>query len=137
MEEIVNHVERAVSLIVAHSNDSLIYVGGHSAGAHLAATLLNARFNSSLTDAERRKLAGLVLISGVFDLTPLLSTDVNFNLHMSLADAKRLSPMFISRDTLIADKFRPYVRILLVYGQYESSAFKKQAANYLSVRIRL
>ena len=68
-----------------------LVAAGHSAGGHLAACLL-------ATDWAARGLpADLVpaayAISGLFDLTPLVSTSVNGALGLDAPEAERLSPL--------------------------------------------
>ena len=58
-----------------------VVVAGHSAGSHLAAMLLhdtNWQNNEPYLDL----LCGMVHISGVFDLTPLVETSMNEPLHL-------------------------------------------------------
>ncbi|MEX0284903.1 MAG: alpha/beta hydrolase [Paracoccaceae bacterium] len=66
-------------------------LSGHSAGAHLVATVLSLygddlrRAGLTVTDA--------ILVSGVFDLEPIAETSVNDALHLTPAEISELSPM--------------------------------------------
>ncbi|USG61260.1 alpha/beta hydrolase [Sneathiella marina] len=60
---------------------------GHSAGGHLAASAAPA------LPASVMPLSGLVPISGLFDLSPLLGTSVNHLLKMDTDMAKSASPL--------------------------------------------
>jgi arylformamidase len=68
-----------------------ITISGHSAGAHLAATVLSLY-------AEDLHKAGIVvtnaiLISGVFDLEPIVHTSINDALQLTGEEVKNLSPI--------------------------------------------
>lgn len=54
-----------------------IWLGGHSAGAHLAASMIHPEVN------EKIGVKGFILISGVFDLRPLLDTSINKPLNLN------------------------------------------------------
>ena len=70
-------------------------------------------------------IKGLIPVSGVFDLAPLLKTDINDNPKMDLLEAHNLSPLFKSTTYLST-----LVNILLAYGEQESDEFKEQSVNY-------
>jgi acetyl esterase/lipase len=59
-----------------------LFVGGSSAGAHLAATLL-----------DRHYVKGALLVSGIYDLEPIVPTSVNDALGLDIAAAHRHSPI--------------------------------------------
>jgi arylformamidase len=59
-------------------------VAGHSAGAHLAAMAVLA--------PRPPPVAGLALVSGVFDLAPVAGSYVNEKVRMTAEEAARLSP---------------------------------------------
>jgi arylformamidase len=90
VETIVAQVERAIRWVHAEAGrlgfdrDRLV-VCGHSAGGHLTATALAAE--------PRLPIAAGIAISGVFDLVPLLKTNVNEQLGLDLLRARALSPM--------------------------------------------
>lgn len=104
-----------------------MYICGHSAGAHLAAMMLHAKF----TDEAAKNLKGLFLVSGVYDLMPILKTDINDNLKMDAAEAERSSPLF--KHEMSSSFTRESIRVLLVYGENDSSSFKAQSNAYSDV----
>ncbi|OED39877.1 hypothetical protein AB833_13410 [Chromatiales bacterium (ex Bugula neritina AB1)] len=62
-----------------------LIIAGHSAGAYLAANLL------AKTTALADKIAGAMLISGVYDLAPIAASYVNEVFGMTATEAKTLS----------------------------------------------
>jgi arylformamidase len=69
-------------------------------------------------------IAGAVLLSGLYDLTPLVNTHINDWMHLTLEDAYRNSPIF----------HLPVCRppILVSYGANETAEFKRQSQDYLA-----
>jgi arylformamidase len=87
MDGIVGEVVCAIEWLLAHAKDlgfdpHRLYVGGHSAGGHLAAMMLG-----------RVKLAGVLSSSGLFDLEPIRLCYLNDNLRLSAESARRNSPL--------------------------------------------
>ena len=93
------------------------FVGGSSAGGHLAAMLMApdwpARYG--LPDDV---VKGAVALSGLFDLRPLCGTVVNSWLHLTEAQALSLSPINLTPT-------RPCPLVLAVGGR-ETEGFKRQ-----------
>ena len=91
IDAIVAEVVAALRYLRAQADDlgidaKCIVVSGSSAGAHLAAM-------ASLELGAQEQPAGLVLLSGIYDLRPLLGTYVNDALGMDEASATRNSPV--------------------------------------------
>jgi arylformamidase len=94
-------------------------VYGHSAGGHLAAALLATDWRTLYPNAPADLVPAAYSISGVFDLTPLLSTSVNADLRLDPAEARKVSPLFWPvASNRIFDA---------VAGGLESSEFKRQS----------
>jgi arylformamidase len=68
-----------------------LVVSGHSAGGHLAACLLATDW--APLGVPSRLVPAAYAISGLFDLTPLLRTQVNDALGLDESEAERLSPI--------------------------------------------
>ncbi|MFM7536347.1 MAG: alpha/beta hydrolase [Acidimicrobiales bacterium] len=86
LERLVEQSARAAAFLRSPSlghDPGRVHLAGHSAGAHLAAMV-------ALADGH---LAGLVLVSGVYDLAPIVFTTINDDVRLRPADAARLSPM--------------------------------------------
>ncbi len=72
--------------------DRTIFIG-HSAGAHLAAMLCAADW--SALNVAPDNFRGGVLISGLYDLSPLLNVSVNDDIKLTPESAKALSPIHL------------------------------------------
>ncbi|MFT7475461.1 MAG: arylformamidase [Verrucomicrobiales bacterium] len=92
-----------------------IVVCGSSAGAHLAAMV-------GLGSPDGFRPAGVGLVSGIFEMEPLLGTSINNAVRLDDASAHRNSPM---RAPL--DSFPP---TLIAYGDNETSEFKRQSDDF-------
>lgn len=95
-----------------------VVVAGHSAGGHLAA-MAAAQPPESLAGVG---LHGLVAISGLFELEPLLYTNVNADVRMSVAEARAQSPLLAPRFAL-----REY---LIAVGALETEGFQQQSRQF-------
>jgi arylformamidase len=95
-----------------------IYVSGNSAGAHLAAMLLVEGWQAApgLPDDV---VAGAVLLSGIYDLEPLIGTYIDAPLHLTDADVAALSPLRLRSG-------RP-VNTIVAWGDNETAEFKRQS----------
>ena len=129
LDEIVEQVRTALAW--AHANAgalgidaSRLVLSGSSAGAHLAAM-------AALTDWPRRGrpadlVAGLVLLSGIYDLDPLVDTYINDAVRMDHETAARNSPLLRLR----AAPPRPPIPTVVAWGEHETGAFKRQSADF-------
>lgn len=119
LDEIVAECVAAFRLLQAcasdhNIDDGRIVVAGSSAGAHLAAMVA--------LDLSGPPPAAVCLLSGVFELEPLLHTYVNDAVRMDLDAAHRNSPL---RHDLAG--FPP---ALVVHGDNETAQFKRQSAAF-------
>ncbi len=118
VETIVGQTQQAIRWV--HDNVALpfdrsrLVVGGHSAGAQLTAMALAAE--------PRLPIAAGVAMSGVFDLVPLLATNVNVQLTLDAARARALSPMHHPRPERTPN--------LICVGGAESDGFIWQSRAY-------
>jgi arylformamidase len=128
MKQIVNQVERSIAKILELTDKCEIYICGHSAGAHLASLVLNCDFENKYNIKNVSQIRGIIPVSGVFDLRPLIQTDINDNLGMSQEDARSLSPLLMNYCYINKN-----IDILLAYGEEDSIAFKEQSKNYKKV----
>jgi len=115
LREIVGQIRRAGAFLALRIERPFLCIG-HSAGAHLAAMLMAHDWPSEGLPANT--ISGALLISGLFELKPLLSTSVNRLLGLSETDALSLSPVLMPRPA--------HCRFHAVVGEHESSEFLRQ-----------
>lgn len=119
LRAIVDDVAAAIALVrdralVFGGDSDRIVLAGHSAGAHLAATML-AGPRADIAEC----LAGVVLVSGVFDLAPIAMSYVNDRVGMSPAEIADLSPaLHVPRRD---------VPVAILVGAEETAEFKRQS----------
>ncbi len=118
LDQIVGQCRRALAWLAAEGgrlgfDPARIHVAGSSAGAHLAAMMLTPR---------PVPLAGLVLLSGVFDLAPLAGTYIDEPLRLTPQDIAALSPQRL-------DPGAP-LPVLVAWGENETGEFKRQSRDY-------
>ncbi len=102
-------------------NPGRLYVAGHSAGGHLAAMMLAARWNTYMPELPCNLVKGGLAISGIYDLEPLVQAPfVNADLKLDRALARRLSPAHIPPVTTAP--------LYTAVGAEESDEFKRQNA---------
>ncbi len=132
LDEIVEECRQALRLLGRMATEygydpDHIFIAGSSAGAHLTAMM-------GLTGADRSAKglgftpAGLVLISGVFELEPLIGTTVNDAVGLDPEAAVRNSPM-------LAD-LAGFPPTLVTWGEIETNEFKRQSKVMTSRLIR-
>ena len=118
VETVVAQTQRAIRRV--HDDASLAFdrqrlvVGGHSAGGQLTALALAAE--------PRLPIAAGIAISGVFDLVPLLKTNVNEQLMLDEKRARALSPMHHPRVDRAPD--------LICVGGAETDGFIGQSRDF-------
>jgi arylformamidase len=105
----IDECAAALATLVHTFAPTHVTLSGSSAGAHLAAhTALRCQ----------QMLDRLILLSGVYDLRPLVNTYINEPLQLDDTRAAALS---------ILASPRPVDQILVVYGDNETDAFKHQS----------
>lgn len=105
---------------LGHDREHML-VGGHSAGAHLAAVMLATEWPALDGALPPVLLRGGFAISGIYDLSPLRATTINDAVGLDAASARRWSPLHM---TPAAD-----ISLLLAVGGAESAAFRRQTAD--------
>ncbi|XP_064323280.1 kynurenine formamidase isoform X3 [Phalacrocorax carbo] len=125
MDAMVLQVRRSLAFLVEqYSGIRGIYLCGHSAGAHLAAMVLSTDWTEYGVAPD---IKGAVLVSGVYDLEPILHTYVNNALNMSWEVAQRNSPMLcITPEAPAATA----CEVLVAVAQHDSPEFRRQSQEY-------
>ncbi|XP_048871497.1 kynurenine formamidase isoform X2 [Brienomyrus brachyistius] len=125
MDLMVSQVRQSVvSVVQQYSHISGVYLCGHSAGAHLAAMVLSTEWSQY---AVTPQIKGALLVSGIYDLLPILSTYVNEPLKMTEEVALRNSPgQLVSqmKDSSSA------CEIVIAVAQNDSLEFRKQSEDF-------
>lgn len=114
----VQQVRHGLQLVARAVGDVPLVLAGHSAGAHLAAMV-------ALAAAPPVPVHRTVLVSGVFDLRPLVLTSVNEALGLDVDAAAALSPSLL-----------PVVggaEVTVVWGDDDTDAFEAQSVTYAAV----
>lgn len=107
IETLIDQVRRAVEMLATQRT---VHVVGHSAGAHLAASIA----------VSGAPVAGYVFVSGVYDIRPLLHTPDNDEIRLNAHDAERWSPLLHQVGT-------GAVSAIVACGADESSEFLRQS----------
>ncbi|XP_077100088.1 kynurenine formamidase isoform X2 [Siphateles boraxobius] len=125
MDLMVSQVRRSVaSVIQQYSHISGLYLCGHSAGAHLAAMVLSTDWSEYDISPQ---IKGAVLVSGVYDLQPILSTYVNEPLKMNEEVALRNSPSHFLSQLKVSSTS---CDIIVAVAQNDSPEFRRQSEEY-------
>jgi arylformamidase len=117
----VRECTSALAAIAAALGDVPMVVAGHSAGAHLTAM-------ATLVREPPVPVVRTVLVSGVYDLRPLVHTTVNDPLALDLPAAEVMSPMLLP--------VTGHSEVTVVWGDNETDAFKAQGTTY-AARLRV
>ncbi|CAM9713536.1 unnamed protein product [Bubo scandiacus] len=122
LDTMVLQVRRSlVFLVQRYPGIRGIYLCGHSAGAHLAAMVLSTDWSQYGVVPD---IKGAVLVSGVYDLEPILHTYVNDALDMSWEVAQRNSPV------LCVAPAPAGCEVLVAVAQHDSPEFRRQSREY-------
>uniref|UniRef100_A0A8C3USJ5 Kynurenine formamidase n=1 Tax=Catharus ustulatus TaxID=91951 RepID=A0A8C3USJ5_CATUS len=123
MDTMVLQVRRSLAFLAEqYPRIRGIYLCGHSAGAHLAAMVLSTDWTEFQVVPD---IKGAVLVSGVYDLEPILHTYVNDALNMSREVAQRNSPM-----RHVPPAVPAACEVLVAVAQHDSPEFRRQSQEY-------
>ena len=114
--EIVRECIEDVLRVIKELDPSRVVIAGCSAGAHLSA--MCARFSEI-----HHRIDGVALLSGIYDVQPIVRTRTNDPLHLTFESARDISPQLLPI-------VPPPARALLAVGHHESSEFIRQNAAY-------
>lgn len=125
MDLIVSQVRKSVvSVVQQYSHISGLYICGHSAGAHLTAMILSTDWSQYSVTPQ---IKGAFLVSGIYDLLPIVSTYVNDPLKMTEEVAVRNSPTTLVQQLKSSSSD---CHIIVAVAEHDSPEFRKQSEDY-------
>lgn len=134
LSEIVGQAVKATKWIhnfaTKERKSSSITLVGHSAGAQLCGMILCSPWFVGLSKEESSIFRGVVHLSGIFELQPLVRTYVNDPLGMTLEEARLMSPLDDENVTIVSENLIekcPNFRTVILVADYEAPPFKMDA----------
>ena len=123
MDEIVRQNRAAIAWLWQHAHayggdPSRLYVGGHSAGGHLAVMLLATDWPRFAPRLPEGLVKGACAISGLFDLEPIRLCYLNDTLGMTKEVAERNDPL--------RQQYPVAAPLTIVLGDDESEEYYRQ-----------
>jgi arylformamidase len=116
--EIIEQIRHACLFLWLRTGQRMM-IYGHSAGGHLAATMLATDWQARYPKAPPDLVPAAYSISGLFDLASLVSIPMAQDLRLDESEARSVSPLFWP-----APKGRPFDAVV---GALESSEFLRQS----------
>ncbi|WP_445115520.1 alpha/beta hydrolase [Acinetobacter sp. WZC-1] len=128
IDQIVDQCRKAIAWTYRHiteygGNPDRIHVGGSSAGGHLAGMILAQNWREHY-QVPALKIKGGLMLSGLYDLLPIVPTHINEWAHLDEDKAIRNSPI----------QFLPEAGVSLIfsYAPNETEQFKMQTERYMT-----
>ncbi|XP_071968681.1 kynurenine formamidase isoform X2 [Engystomops pustulosus] len=123
MDVMVAQVRRSIAAVCRlYPQNTGVYLCGHSAGAHLVAMTLCTDWSQHRVTPGIR---GAVLVSGVYDLLPIIDTYVNDELKMSREVALKNSPL-----QHVGSMGAGTCPMAIVVAEHDSPEFHRQSQRY-------
>jgi arylformamidase len=127
MTNLVDSVRRCLTHIynnatVWGADPNRLFVSGHSAGGHLAATLMSTDWAGLDPALPEDMIKGAIPISGLYDLEPIRHLTMNDTLRMTEDEARKLSPIFTIPAVAGA--------VTMAVGTNEGPEFARQQSDY-------
>jgi len=127
LDDMVTEIQGAVKFVTEKFPKSKLFLCGHSAGAHLCAMMALTNWKNNLSVPQA--IHGMCLLSGVFDLIPLINTYINDAVCLDESSASRNSPQRILQQS------SPTIRCptLVVVEEHGSPEFTRQSKEYVEI----
>ena len=127
MGQIPPQIRKAIACCYHNANElkfdrDQLHLSGHSAGGHLTAMMLATDWKSFDSQLPTDLIRSGLLISGIFELEPIVRTSLNEGPKMDVAEAIAESPMFIPQLSNAPQ--------LVVYGGGETTELQRQSTDY-------
>ncbi len=115
LQTLVEQTSQAIDYLLQSYEPQNITLIGHSAGAHLVAM--------KLCNSKSPKFGGAIMVSGIFDLEPILNTSVNDAVRLNEQSARGLSPVHFVATA-------PDTPMAIIWGENETDEFKRQSHEF-------
>ena len=115
LETLINQTSQAIDFLLQNYAPQDITLIGHSAGAHLVAM--------KLCNPNSPQFGGAIMVSGIFDLEPIVKTSVNDAVQLNEQSAKALSPI-----NFVANAAN--TPLTIIWGANETDEFKRQSQEF-------
>jgi arylformamidase len=127
LPEMIDQARRAIVWVYRNAREfggdpDRIHVSGHSSGAHMAGVLMTSDW--SPLGLPRDVIKSGLLVSGLYDLEPVMMSARSSYVKLSAAEARALSPM-LHLEWLVSP-------VTAVYGSGESPEFKRQSQAFIA-----
>lgn len=123
INDIINDLRQAVRFIHARTGRSMA-VSGHSAGGHLTACMLGTDWQALDANLPSTLTTRGYALSGLFDLLPMIKTQMNSDFKLDEQEARCVSPAF----WLLSDQLASRLVLDAVVGGDESDEYFRQSA---------
>ena len=130
IDVIVDQCRRSIAWLYRHARElnfdaESIHISGHSAGAHLCAMCLDTGWAEEFGVPDNL-VKSACLVSGIYDLGPLLRVSANETWGFTPESAAAYSPMGHPPRWAGTD-------LIITYGDVETREFKRQSARYFEL----
>jgi arylformamidase len=116
ISEMIEECIADVSRTITELEPTRVVLAGSSAGAHLVSMCTRDEFIAGHVD-------GVALLSGIYDVRPLVVTPTNDPLHLSMESATEMSPQLLPIEHVVPNA-------LLAVGGHEPPEFIRQNAEF-------
>ncbi|XP_055448094.1 kynurenine formamidase isoform X3 [Psammomys obesus] len=128
LDQMVEQVARSVVFLQRRYPSNQSSFGCHGAPGQLDQAWCHTQPPRFLTVCQNR-ISGFLLVSGIYDLEPLISTSQNAPLHMTPEDAQRNSPQ-LRLEVAPAWPMGPACPVLVLVAQHDSPEFHRQSREF-------
>ena len=126
LNQMVSEIKSAVKYINTRFPKSKLFLCGHSAGAHLCAMMMVSDWSKDPSIPQA--IHGMFLLSGVFDLVPIVNTYVNDALKLTEESAAQTNKQILIK---MSPTFM--CPILVVKEEHGSPEFNRQAKEFVKI----
>lgn len=132
LRDIVDQIKQAIDQILTfllNSGCRCVWIAGHSAGAHLAATLLHDEkwIERATERGYFHLIKGLLLISGIYNIKPLVKISVNKPMQLTEDEIAEFS---LSTVDIKERKPIHNLKVIAIVGECDSPIFINETREY-------